>query len=528
MDGVKVSGVVGKPEASRKNRGLQHFFLNGRPVRGRVFTSALEEAYRNLVMVERYPICVLNIELDCRLVDVNVHPAKVEVKFTREKPVYDAVYFAALSVLRPKTDRVTRAAFEAVEPERQEPVQTELPLRAAIDIEGGLDRPERRAAPIWQTPRVEKCAEPPQESAGELRQTAAGYGPDRFVMLPAGTAAELCPPVSGEAELLSQGGGHMERAVSESDTAQRYVPVQYVADPPAQGGEAACREVAAETAVLPEERPARRADGICPPVPEGGDAFPRSETCPAGADTSAEPGCSDAAAAQPRRDAATAALSSEGASPDPENGSDREKSGAGSPAASPEEAPLPAVRVLGELFRCYLVVECGEEAFLIDKHAAHERILFEQIRAAREAAQCQTLLLPVTVTLAREEHALVTENLAAYRSLGFELEDFGGSSVLVRGVPADLTEEDIPALVIEVADALHDGRRDISPARYDEILHSVACKAAMKQGQKNAPEDLANLARQVLGNSRIRYCPHGRPVLRSFSKAELERLFKRQ
>lgn len=508
MDGVKVSGVVGKPEASRKNRGLQHFFLNGRPVRGRVFTSALEEAYRNLVMVERYPVCVLNIELDCHLVDVNVHPAKVEVKFTREKPVYDAVYFAALSVLRPKTDRVTRAAFEALTPERQELAQTELPLRAEIDVEGGLDRPERRKT----------VSQPPREPAEGLRQTAVGYGPDRFVVIPAETAAGGCAPVSGGDEPLSQGGGHPEGPVSESDTLQRRESAQRVAGVslPAQGG-AVVRP--AGTAAPPEAGPGRGEDDLRPPLSEEGRAALRSETRPAGGGAPAAP--------LQGRPLATAP-SPGGAPPAPENGSDREETGVGSPAASPEEAPLPPLRVVGELFRCYLVVECGEEAFLIDKHAAHERILFEQIRAAREAAQCQTLLLPVTVTLAREEHALVTENLAAYRSLGFEIEDFGGRAVLVRGVPADLTEEDIPALVIEVADALRDGRRDLSPARYDEILHSIACKAAMKQGQKNAPEDLAHLVRQVLGDSKIRYCPHGRPVLRSFSKAELERLFKRQ
>ena len=207
------------------------------------------------------------------------------------------------------------------------------------------------------------------------------------------------------------------------------------------------------------------------------------------------------------------------------------------PAPQPEpeppqqmELPMPAVapwRYVGELYRSYLIVEQGEDAFLIDKHAAHERILFEKLKKNQEAISAQALLQPVTCRLGPEACAVLLANRALLEELAFEVEDFGDGTLLARRIPMDLMPEDASDVLESMAQDLLRGRREENTTVRDELLHTVACKAAIKAGWKNDERELTTLIEQVMADESLKYCPHGRPICVSLSKKQLEKQFKR-
>jgi len=190
----------------------------------------------------------------------------------------------------------------------------------------------------------------------------------------------------------------------------------------------------------------------------------------------------------------------------------------------PEEIPW---RMVGELYNSYIIVEQGEDAFLIDKHAAHERILFEKLKANQEAITPQILLTPVPVQLRADAAAELLSNAELLAELGFEIEEFGDSTVLLRQIPMDLSPEGAAEAAESIAADLLSGRREKKDTVRDEILHTVACKAAIKAGWLNDPKELLALVKQVMAREDLKYCPHGRPICVSLSKKQLEKQFKR-
>ena len=184
------------------------------------------------------------------------------------------------------------------------------------------------------------------------------------------------------------------------------------------------------------------------------------------------------------------------------------------------------VQYVGELFSTYVLAEKGESLFIIDKHAAHERILYNQLREQAHQEE-QILLAPVAVTVSREEHTVLLEAVEELRTAGIAIEDFGGQSVLVRSFPLDLTGEDIDNTIREIATGLVGGNREIQTAKLDWIYHSSACRAAIKAGDISKPAELLELAKRVLSDDTIRFCPHGRPVCVEMTKKELEKQFGR-
>ena len=190
----------------------------------------------------------------------------------------------------------------------------------------------------------------------------------------------------------------------------------------------------------------------------------------------------------------------------------------------PKEIPW---RLVGELYRSYVIVEQGEEAFLIDKHAAHERLLFEKLKANQEAITAQNLLTPIPCRMSPESCAELLSNRALLEELGFEVEEFGDNTVLVRQIPMDLSPEDAADALETIAADLLSGRRESKDAVRDEVLHTVACKAAIKAGWHSDEKELLALVKQVMENDDLKYCPHGRPICISLSKKQLEKQFKR-
>jgi len=411
-EGYRLHGYVCKPTDARPSRAMQTFFVNGRPVKSRILMAALEEAYRNQIMVGKFPSCVLHLDFPAHLVDVNVHPAKTEVKFLNEKNIFDCVHYGVLGALNQTPDRPQMQFKTPAQPAPQKaaPAKQETFFRT-------MDAQEFKAfqSAIKQAPR-----------------------PDPVAAMATANAVSTTPVVR-QAPILP-----------DVDRKEYAVPPM----PP----------------VPPE-----------PPVPPMPPIPPMPPVPPI---------------------------------PEPEQIA----------MEMPKEIPW---RVVGELYNSYIIVEQGEDAFLIDKHAAHERILFEKLKANQEAISSQILLAPQPLRLQADDRAILLENRELLSSLGFEVEEFGTDTLLIRQIPMDLSQDDAAATLEAMAADLAMGRREKATTVRDEILHTVACKAAIKAGWVTDKKELTALVETVMSREELKYCPHGRPICISLSKKQLEKQFKR-
>lgn len=418
---VRVDGYVSKPLSARPNRNMQIFFVNGRMVRTKTAMAALEEAYKGSIMTGKFPACVLNISVPYAFVDVNVHPAKTEVRFANEKEVFGAVYYAA------KTAVEHGAGSHTVDP------------TSVIN---------RRAAQDWLSALAEKGT--------QVRMKLDGPDGKGAYFAPKTAPAAERPAVKAEkpaAVLRNDAGPSYNASGSEPDVLDGFIP----AEAPAKAEEAA--------SALPERLPAEEN---------------------AAADTEA------------------AAVSVE---------------------LTTDETP--DARVIGELFRTYILVERGGELLMIDKHAAHERMLYEQYKRDHGEVPSQLMLMPLTVRLSREEYRAVVDNTELLAQAGFHVEDFGEGTVLLSEYPVILQDTDLASQLTEIAGYLADNAKAVTTEKIDWIYHSAACRAAVKAGDVTGREELEAFARSVLDSPDIRYCPHGRPVLARLKKSDIEKLFGR-
>ena len=415
-----LSGFVTLPTDARPSRNLQTFFVNDRPVKSKLLIAALEEAYRNQLMVGRFPGCVLHLNLPANAVDVNVHPAKTEVKFLSEKAVFDCVHYGVLGALNKKPDR---------------PAVQFKPQPAPVPPEKPTPSPE---------------AKPAEKKEAFFRtMTAQEYKTFSAAMA---DAPKPKPEAAAAAAKKIPTGGNM--------------PLR-------------------EFVMLPQVRQAARPDPTpsLPPLPET--PKPSAPEMPV---KTPEPEMEQTALEMPKAD---------------------------------------TWRMVGELYRTYILVEEGDNAFLIDKHAAHERILFEKLKANQESISGQTLLQPVPVRLSPAAAGELLGNTELLEELGFEIEEFGENTVLARQIPMDLTVEAAAEALETLADDLLNGRRESRDTVRDTLLHTVACKAAIKAGWVSDEKELLAIAKAVMEREGLKYCPHGRPICVSLSQKMLEKQFKR-
>ena len=416
-EGYTVRGFVSKPTDARPSRSLQTFFVNNRPVKSRLLIQALEEAYRNQLMVGKFPACVLHITLPANAVDVNVHPAKTEVKFLSEKAVFDCVHYGVLAALNKTPDRPQVQLKQTV---------PQIPTAG----------PKLAPAAPQLPPQIPIPREMPKKKA-DYFQTMTAREYQNFTAAVA-SAPKVEPSVA--------------RPVIQAVNAERPAPAPV-----------------RETPILPQRKPLAQPE----PIPQT--AIPM---------------------------------------PEPEQ----------------ESVPMPAEipwRLVGELYRSYILVEQGDNAFLIDKHAAHERILFEKLRANPQDITSQTLLSPIPVRLSADAAAQLLAEKVLLDTLGFEIDEFGENTLLVRRVPMDIAEGDISDALMEMADDLLSGRGADTDTVRDELLHTMACKAAIKAGWKNDEKELLAVVKEVMSREDLKYCPHGRPICITLSKKQLEKQFKR-
>lgn len=406
INNMRVSGFVTKPSMSRKSRGMQLFFINSRLVKSQTAMAALEQAYRNSIMVGRFPGCVLNIECNSSFVDVNVHPAKIEVRFANEKPVFELVYYGVKNAIE-MLDTPKEAHFSAPRP-------TQTTVNGKIDFFK------------------------PKEEVPTQMQFKQESNPNDFWRVASPDVVRDKSPKSEEAQ----------NYVEESTTTAKLDLSKFTK--PATSNEQQANnesETQEQTKPLPKQE---KAEGV----------------------------------------------------------------------------EVPDFRLVGEIFKTYIIIEMDGDCYMIDKHAAHERMNFEALKASTEIVS-QVLLSPVAVRLSREEYNAVLSNLDLYSKCGFAIEDFGNSTVLVRECPSILDGEDVSGLVEETASKLLDGKTDITPEQMDWIFHSASCRAAVKAGDKTSPYEMELFVKKLLANPNIRYCPHGRPVMIKLSKYDIEKQFGR-
>ena len=448
---IGVRGFVTAPVNGRGSRSMQVFFVNGRFIKSQLLTAALEEGYRNQLMKGRFPGCVLEVTLPVTAVDVNVHPAKTQVKFAREHDVFDAVFHTVMDALDARGGAVTKPVSQ--------PQQVQNPRQdffQSMDAKTYREQGNKPAAP------APKPAFAPQPAREEVRPA--------FSAQPVKQAEPAKPGWNTEWRSTAKVADSVQPIWPPRDTVK--------AAPASALGKA------------PASVTAKPAEPVVP-VPE----------------KTVEP----APAPKPFVPAIPAVPAQQTAMELP-----------GQETVLPEAAPW---RIAGEVLNTYIICEDDAETlWLIDKHAAHERMNFDRLMTSKEPPMRQTLLQPIAVEPGKEDAALLLDNLELLEQFGFGCEDFGDGAILVREVPADLDAADTAATLEEFAQNLRTGRN--LDEKREALLHTMACKAAIKGGWTSDPAELKILVEKVQSGE-VRYCPHGRPVVVKVTKYELEKLFKR-
>lgn len=416
LEGVRVSGYISKPFNARPNRMMQYFFLNDRFIKTRTGMVALEEAYKNSIMVGKFPACVLKIQIPPGAVDVNVHPAKTEVRFANEKMIFNAVYYCAKSALQQGDTRV-QASFSQKVARQFMPSPT-----------------EGKQIKIYEQ-QLEKIKEENKPKQNFWTKT---------------TSAEFKNEVEKPKPIVFNDNSKFE--IEKNDEPDLIPCFKPTAQEPI-------------TVAKTEPEPV-----VTAPIVEPEPVQPIAEEI------------------------------------------------------QPEVEPY---RVIGEAFRTYILVEQGKKLLIIDKHAAHERMLFEKFKANRDGIETQMLLAPVTVTLSKEEYSAVLDNLDLLEKAGYHVEDFGGGMVIVSECPTAVADADLAEVIMELAGYLVTSQKELIPEKLDWIYHSTACRAAIKAGDRTSDYELNKFVEKLLNNPDIRYCPHGRPVLIEMSRYEIEKNFGR-
>ncbi len=444
----RVEGFVSLPSCCRASRSYQHFFVNGRYIKSPMLVTAVEEAYKNQKMVGRFPSAVLHLHLPFDELDVNVHPAKTQVKFAYEKEVFQLVYRCVLQGLGAHRD------IQRVELSDNTTSSNLLPPKETVPA-----LPEQKVA-------EEIPASKPQPWEGS---PSSGKGiPARVESAPSQGMSPIAEPfvdVSGEKqENIPKNKKELPKIDYNFSNLSGYLqddeeePWQQEASLAVQGEKSLVSQEGVEKSLVKEEKQENYVEY--------------------------------------------------------------------------EEIPLenyqgePAWRVVGEFFQTYIAVEVGDEIYLVDKHAAHERMNFDRMKSQNYTPMSQVLLKPVVVAVSPQEQTVLLENLELLREFSFDVEEFSPQSVIVREAPYDLLPENIPATLLELVEKWELGDSPDPGATRDHLLHSIACKSAIRAGDHTWEEEQQILAKIIM-EDKVRHCPHGRPIVASLSKKDLEKKFKR-
>ena len=460
LNGVKVSGYVTKPQIAKPTRSLQNFFINGRFVKSRTAMAALEEACKGMVMVGKFPGCVLHIELSYEAVDVNVHPSKIEVRFVNEKPIFEAVYYGVKSALT-KGDTAKEFQIESAK------------LTENLIDKSVVQKPFTMSQHTVESIKKQPIIRPSQREFID-RRAVKNYN---------SMLGDIANDSQG-LERYSEGKTAIFEGIkiNDNDTAVQESFIKTISIPPIPN----CR-------TENNTKQAHTDDSI--KVPE------------------------------------TVCITATSEQKIPE---DTESASENINIAVPDDNIRPIIktdgdriRYIGEAFKTYIIIERNDELVIIDKHALHERIIYEKLKREQGKKYAQYLLEPAAVKLTREQSMALIENKYTMNEAGFEIDDFGSDTVLVRSAPSFIDAFDVAATVEEMAEHILSNNKEIESEYTDWLYHNIACRSAIKGGDTSSPEELMRLYNMMEEDPSYRYCPHGRPTSMVVSKYKIEKQFGR-
>ena len=485
QEGVyRITGLVTPPKSCRASRSMQHFYINGRYVRNRTMMAGMEMAFKGTMMQGKFPGGILLLEMPADLVDVNVHPAKIEARFARENDVFDVVYHAVkLALAQPGTGE-RLFTFEADKKDEK----AEKPKIDADIIKNDV----KNNSFTGLSAIIRGQADPgvlPQQHWEPAKPAAAPQQP-------APSAAMQIPTAPSEPR--------WKGSAQNEDMLDPFVTLH---------------SPKLETTKAPEPFRAAASETQLDVEPEFGETKLHSPQDHMAAWNPAQ----EAPKEEPESAPGTET------EPDAPEAAEQE-----TVLAEPEQMnfdptadqPEP-LRYVGEVFRTYILAERGDELCLIDKHAAHERQLYEKLAANYGNVPSQMLLEPAAIDLAAEEKQALLDNIPLLENAGLEIADFGGNTVVLRAVPADVEPQNAESLLVEIANKLLKGGHDALNEHTEWVLHSISCRAAIKAGDKSSPQELLALAEKILSGEVPPFCPHGRPCILKLTRKELEKQFGR-
>ena len=475
LDSVTVKGYISKPINSRPNRNMQNFFINGRFVKTRTGMAALEEAYKGSIMVGKFPSAVLQLTVPYEIIDVNVHPAKIEVRFINERPVFDAIYHAVKTALQQGDERKQvhfkeNTAFNEIKKvnpfnnaqavfAKAENTTAEKPIKPIERIEPVLKNSEPKPYNPFDELDL-KDEEPKPVSIDNLKMSDSSNPFDIYSKQAIKRNSEL---ENKKAEFSKQKLEKAEQLILKATQQEESLPKQ----------EITVDDLTAESTETPIETEVSKEE-----------VKPLKEISENKTDNN------DALTELPK-----------------------------------EQTKL---RFLGEAFNTYIIVEKNDnEVLIIDKHAAHERIIYEKLKADSGSANVQYLLTPITVTLDKIDYDAAVSNLDMFAKCSFDVEDFGNGTLLVRSAPQYLAATEIADCITEMSGYIASGKKDIYTEKMDWFYHNVSCRSAIKAGNKSTVQELMDIAWTLEKNPQIKYCPHGRPICIVMTKYEIEKQFGR-
>ena len=485
QEGVyRITGLITPPKSCRASRSMQYFYINGRYVRNRTMMAGMEMAFKGTMMQGKFPGGILLLEMPADLVDVNVHPAKIEARFARENDVFDVVYHAVkLALAQPGTGE-RLFTFEADKKEEK----AENSKKDADIIKNDVKNNNFTGLSAI----IRGQADPgvlPQQHWEPAKPAAAPQQPAPAAAMQIPTAPSE-PRWKGSAQNEDMLDPFVTLHSPKLETTKAPEPFRAAASETQLDVEPEFGETKLHS---PQDHMA-----AWNPAQEAPKEEPESAPC---AET--EPDAPEAAEQE------TVLAEPEQMNFDPT-------------ADQPE--PL---RYVGEVFRTYILAERGDELCLIDKHAAHERQLYEKLAANYGNVPSQMLLEPAAIDLAAEEKQALLDNIPLLENAGLEIADFGGNTVVLRAVPADVEPQNAESLLVEIANKLLKGGHDALNEHTEWVLHSISCRAAIKAGDKSSPQELLALAEKILSGEVPPFCPHGRPCVLKLTRKELEKQFGR-
>ncbi len=472
-ESMSIRGFVGSPVSARANRNMQHFFINGRCVKSKNLIAALEQACKGSIMVGKFPTCVLNLIVPFNQVDINVSPSKTEARFVNEREVFNVVYYGIKTAL---SHGDTRPELKLDTPVAKKNSGEQISINNTLGASAQKQSVNLFDAVISSDKTVAKSDAKPDLGANKL---PVGYSP--LVSAPQKDGMHLA---------------FRSQPLVNYRTESHRPDLDVICDDEPQSNFFAAT-VSPTTAPASEIAPQPKTTVSYEDESPTETAFKSAKTVFAHA--------APEAALDVAPDTAPVRHDTE--------------------SVDRTAADTDDIRVIGELFTTYIIAEHGDSVVFIDKHAAHERMLYEQIK--RDEHDGQILLEPVTVQLSKDEYTFITDNLDMIAHVGFDIEDFGASSVIVRAVPTLLAGENVADLILEIAGGFCENKQSVEIEKLDWLYHNIACRAAIKAGSRSNAAEMTALAERIIGQDDIRYCPHGRPVAFVLTKKELEKRFGR-